>query len=239
MDHTENTSFNTTSVVASCGYRHRPHRIHHFPVNQLLCQDYWVFGLCPSSGILETRKQNFSETGSVSVLRWGGGKTPTLLSPLERANLNHRSSLMFSQQWRFTLWSCGSWHHVVCQVVTKILEKQTVSIFRVKVKMVAEIFFRILVTTYKLTSCYNSEHINMGITTCHTIYYTCLCSFTLGTYVVWSNNIRIVIFFCDNSIYLLAHNIQSFLATSCGESRSCIILGSMCVGSPVFLAWQE
>jgi hypothetical protein len=32
-------------------------------------QNYWVFGLCPSSGILETRKHNVSETGSVSVLR--------------------------------------------------------------------------------------------------------------------------------------------------------------------------
>jgi hypothetical protein len=29
-------------------------------------QNYWVFGLCPSSGILETRKHDVSETGSVS-----------------------------------------------------------------------------------------------------------------------------------------------------------------------------
>jgi hypothetical protein len=41
------------------------------------------------SGILETRKHDVSETGSVSVLRWGG-KTPTQLSPLERANLDLR-----------------------------------------------------------------------------------------------------------------------------------------------------
>jgi hypothetical protein len=32
-------------------------------------QNYWLFGLCPSSGILESRKHNVSETGSVSVLR--------------------------------------------------------------------------------------------------------------------------------------------------------------------------
>jgi hypothetical protein len=32
-------------------------------------QNYWVFGLCPSSSILETRKRRVSETGSVSVLR--------------------------------------------------------------------------------------------------------------------------------------------------------------------------
>jgi hypothetical protein len=35
-------------------------------------QNYWVFGLRPTSGILETRKHNVSETRSVSVLRWGG-----------------------------------------------------------------------------------------------------------------------------------------------------------------------
>jgi hypothetical protein len=34
-------------------------------------QNYWVFGLCPSSGILETRKHNISETGYVSVPIWG------------------------------------------------------------------------------------------------------------------------------------------------------------------------
>jgi hypothetical protein len=32
-------------------------------------QSDWVFGLCPSSGILETRENSSSETGSVSVLR--------------------------------------------------------------------------------------------------------------------------------------------------------------------------
>jgi hypothetical protein len=36
-------------------------------------QNYWVFELCPSSGILETIKHNVLETGSVSVLRLGGG----------------------------------------------------------------------------------------------------------------------------------------------------------------------
>jgi hypothetical protein len=32
-------------------------------------QNYCVFGLFPSSGILETRKHDLSETGSVAVLR--------------------------------------------------------------------------------------------------------------------------------------------------------------------------
>jgi hypothetical protein len=40
--------------------------------------------------LIITRKKNkhdVSETGSVSILRWG--ETPILLGPLERANLNH------------------------------------------------------------------------------------------------------------------------------------------------------
>jgi hypothetical protein len=32
-------------------------------------QNYWVFGLYPSSNILKTREHNISEAGSVSVLR--------------------------------------------------------------------------------------------------------------------------------------------------------------------------
>jgi hypothetical protein len=35
-------------------------------------QNYWVSGLHPSSRSLNTRKNNISETGSVSILRWGG-----------------------------------------------------------------------------------------------------------------------------------------------------------------------
>jgi hypothetical protein len=50
-------------------------------------QNYWVFGLCPLSGILKTRKNNISET--LSVLSSDEGETPTVLDPLERANLNH------------------------------------------------------------------------------------------------------------------------------------------------------
>jgi hypothetical protein len=40
----------------------------------------------PGSKQLE-QKHDVSETESVSVLRWG--ETPTLLGPLERANLDH------------------------------------------------------------------------------------------------------------------------------------------------------
>jgi hypothetical protein len=49
-----------------------------------LSQNYWVSGLCPSPGSLNTRKHNVSETGSVFIFRWGG-ETPTQLVPLERA----------------------------------------------------------------------------------------------------------------------------------------------------------
>jgi hypothetical protein len=53
----------------------------------VILQNYWVFELFPSSGILETRKHDASETLSVSVLR-RVGKTPTQLGSLERANLD-------------------------------------------------------------------------------------------------------------------------------------------------------
>jgi hypothetical protein len=46
-------------------------------------QNHWVFGLCPLSGILESRKHNISETGSVSVLGGGGGNTPTVPDVIE------------------------------------------------------------------------------------------------------------------------------------------------------------
>jgi hypothetical protein len=42
---------------------------YNFNETSSVVQNYWRFRLCPSSGILETRKHNFSETGSVSVLR--------------------------------------------------------------------------------------------------------------------------------------------------------------------------
>jgi hypothetical protein len=51
-------------------------------------QNYWVFGLFPSSGILGNRGYDISETGSVSVFG-REKKTPTQLGPLERANLSH------------------------------------------------------------------------------------------------------------------------------------------------------
>jgi hypothetical protein len=54
-------------------------------------QNQWVSGICLSSGILNTRKHNVSETGSVrfSFRVRGGRHTP--LGPLERANPNHQT----------------------------------------------------------------------------------------------------------------------------------------------------
>jgi hypothetical protein len=55
-------------------------------------QNDWVFGLCPLSSILATRKHNVSETPSVYVLRCGGWETPTVLGPLERGPVIEVSS---------------------------------------------------------------------------------------------------------------------------------------------------
>jgi hypothetical protein len=46
-------------------------------------QDYCFFFTFPSSGILETRKHDVLETGSVSVLRWKGGEDTYSAGPCE------------------------------------------------------------------------------------------------------------------------------------------------------------
>jgi hypothetical protein len=51
-------------------------------------QDYQISGLCPSSGIIKNTKEwNIFETGSVSI-SGEGWEIPTLLGPLESANLS-------------------------------------------------------------------------------------------------------------------------------------------------------
>jgi hypothetical protein len=35
-------------------------------------QNLWAFGICTLPSIVETRKQNVSKTGCVSIFRWGG-----------------------------------------------------------------------------------------------------------------------------------------------------------------------
>jgi hypothetical protein len=47
-------------------------------------QNYWVFGLFPSSGILENRKHDVSETGTLSVLRRGKEDTYSVV-PLRKS----------------------------------------------------------------------------------------------------------------------------------------------------------
>jgi hypothetical protein len=51
-------------------------------------QNHWVSGLCPSSGILNSREHNVSETGSVSVLRWERG-----VIEVQRLRLAHSKGL--------------------------------------------------------------------------------------------------------------------------------------------------
>jgi hypothetical protein len=75
-------------------------------------QNYWDFGLSPSSGILGNRKHDVSETGSVSVLRCGGGETSTQLGPLDKANLNqglYRAQM--SKRWchDHNIWTSDNW----------------------------------------------------------------------------------------------------------------------------------
>jgi hypothetical protein len=54
-------------------------------------RNLWVSRLCPSIGVLNTRKHNVSETGFLFAFEWQQRDT-YLLGPLERDNLSH---------WRF------------------------------------------------------------------------------------------------------------------------------------------
>jgi hypothetical protein len=59
-------------------------------------QNYWVSGLCPSSEILNIRKHNVSETGSVPVLMLGEGDTYFVGSSLEDGNRSSFLNVLFS-----------------------------------------------------------------------------------------------------------------------------------------------
>jgi hypothetical protein len=73
-----------------------------------ITQNYRVLGLFPSSGILENRKHDVSETGSGSVLR-RGGKTPTQFGHLERANHTHGNRSSFRNVVFSILLNTGQW----------------------------------------------------------------------------------------------------------------------------------
>jgi hypothetical protein len=60
-----------------------PPSIAHIMRNVTTFQNHWVCGLYPSSGILNTKKYDVSETVRVSLLGWGEGIA--LVRPLERA----------------------------------------------------------------------------------------------------------------------------------------------------------
>jgi hypothetical protein len=80
------------SVFFACGFCF-PRWL--FRIHQLL-QNYWGLLLCRSSSILETGKHNVSDSGSVSISRWGGN-TPTLLGSTERdSNISSFQNIVFS-----------------------------------------------------------------------------------------------------------------------------------------------
>jgi hypothetical protein len=53
---------------------------------------YWDFGLCPSSDIPKNTKNTTFRKLDLLPSAGEGWETPTLLGPLERANLNHWTS---------------------------------------------------------------------------------------------------------------------------------------------------
>jgi hypothetical protein len=57
--------------------------------DQLSFRDYWVYELCPLSGVL---KEYISETSYVLVIRWCGREPPAQLDLLKSADISHWSS---------------------------------------------------------------------------------------------------------------------------------------------------
>jgi hypothetical protein len=48
-------------------------------INTHYSQNYWIFGLCPSSGILKTKKRNVSESGSNTRVEAGSNTSTVTL----------------------------------------------------------------------------------------------------------------------------------------------------------------
>jgi hypothetical protein len=83
-------------------------------------QRYWGFGLYPSSWLLKeaTEQHDVSETGCVSVHRWG--EKHILLDPLERASLNHWTMLSYNTQ--NYCFPTSFWIQICCIFVSKCME---------------------------------------------------------------------------------------------------------------------
>jgi hypothetical protein len=62
-----------------------------YEIRKNCAQNYWASGLCPSSRILNPIKHNISEMDLLPSTG-EGRETPTLMGPLERANINHWTS---------------------------------------------------------------------------------------------------------------------------------------------------
>jgi hypothetical protein len=76
-----------------------------------------ILYFCPSSGILETRKYDFSETGTLSVLGWGRGRPEIEVTSFSGIQQNRRISSSpedgnrssFRNVVLSSLWNIGRW----------------------------------------------------------------------------------------------------------------------------------
>jgi hypothetical protein len=75
-------------------------------------QNHWIPGLCPSSGILNTRKHNVSETESVQLLRLALSKVPNRVGvslPHLKTEADPVSETLFSRYFEF--WTMNKAHN--------------------------------------------------------------------------------------------------------------------------------
>jgi hypothetical protein len=70
-------------------------------------QNYLIFGLCSTSGVLNQRKQNVSENRPVTVIRWRG-KMFNLLCLIRRVKPNHGNSFRINYRY------IDMWRQALC-----------------------------------------------------------------------------------------------------------------------------
>jgi hypothetical protein len=74
-------------LALGCTLHHQYSDASNREIRNVLILGFWT---CPSSGILQnTKGHGVSETGSVSVLGWGGGRLLTVLGPLGITRPSH------------------------------------------------------------------------------------------------------------------------------------------------------
>jgi hypothetical protein len=87
----------------------------------MLVQNYWGSGLCPSSGIIKTRKHNILETGSDSILRRREEDTYSVWLALSKGPNRVGLRYSFQNVVFFRFYNSGQWTKSRTPVILNVL----------------------------------------------------------------------------------------------------------------------